>query len=55
MAMLFWKVNWFVPMVFEYFPDYDIHMRDYQGFDMLRWAVECQDPILVEKTLGNGC
>ena len=54
MAMLFWKVDWFVPMVLEHFPDYDIHMRDYQGFDMLRWAVECKDPILVEKLLEMG-
>jgi len=53
MALLFWKVNWFVPMVLDYI-DYDIHMCDDQGFDMLRWAVECRNPVLVEKLLSMG-
>jgi len=50
MALLFWKVDWFIPMILDYI-DYDIHMKDHHGFDLLRWAVECRQPQLVEKLL----
>ena len=54
MALLFWNNEWFVPVILEYFPDYDIHSRDHHGFDMLRWAVECKLPGVVKKLLEMG-
>ena len=52
-GLLFWKNDWFVPLVLEHI-DYDIRQRDGQGFDILRWAVECRRPGVVKKLMMMG-
>ena len=53
-AMLFLRDNWLVHMIFDHLVNYDIHQQDDKGFDLLRWAVECNCPLLVRKIMSKG-
>ena len=53
-AMLFLRDDWLVHMIFDHLVNYDIHQQDDKGFDLLRWAVECNCPLLVRKIMTRG-
>ena len=53
-AMLFLGDDWLVHMIFDHLVNYDIHQQDDKGFDLLRWAVECNCPLLVRKIMSRG-
>ena len=53
MALLFWKVDWFVPLVLDYI-NYDIHRKDENGDDLLRKAVQSHSLVIARKLLKMG-